>query len=263
MTHSPTGRGRARAAAVSTTLVALALGGCTFDSSTDSTESSPASSPAAVNPPSEQLSGEIITGSGPIPYPGTTFPLHDGARSVVIEFACEGGHQFWVELGDSMAQGQSPLNGTCDGLSELAWPVTGQASTTLSIVIPEGVEWSASPLFSTEEFFIDPDLEAECERASVSLSALSNAEFGFTVYEAFDEAEWASRLDGAATGFAALAAESSTSLAIPFEQLAATASSPDRVPGELLTRTQDATMQITTTCAANYTSIFMLAEFGG
>ncbi|WAB83488.1 hypothetical protein OVN20_10535 [Microcella daejeonensis] len=262
MTRSPARRDRARAAAVTVALLALTVSGCTAGTS-PSAGPSPAATPAAADPPSGQISAEPVTGTGPSPYPGNDLPLTDGARSVIIEFACEGGHEFSVELGDSMAQGQAPLSGTSDGVTDLAWPVTGRASTSLSVVIPEGVDWSATPLFSAEEFFIDPDLEAECERAIVPLSALSNAESGFTVYAAFDETEWASRLDGAATELAAMGAESRTSLADSFTQLAAIASASDRVPGELLARTQEAHNRVSATCAENQTAIYTIAEFGG
>lgn len=261
MTRSPALRDRARASAVAVTLLAITLSGCT--AGTSSADPTPAVTPVAADPPSGQLSADPITGTGPSPYPGTAFPLNDGARSVVVEFACEGGHPFSVELGDSMAQGQAPLSGTCDGLSELAWPLTGRVTSTLSIVIPEGVEWSATPLFSTAPFPTDPLIAIECEAFSTPLSAIVNAESGFTTYAAFDVAEWERRMDGAAERLDQLADLSTTVLADSFAQLAEVAADRDRIPGDLLISTDGAVSAISEACNQNQTPFSILAEFGG
>lgn len=249
--------------AVSVALVAITASGCTAATQPQPADLSPASTPAAADPPSAQLGGETVTGTGPAGWPGVAFPVADGARSVVVEFDCEGGHPFTVELGDTMMLEQAPLDGTCDGASELAWPVTDLTRSTLSVLIAEGVAWSATPFFSSEPFPTDPLIAIECEAFTIPYSAIINAEAGFTTYAAVDAAEWERRLDGAAERLVQLAELSTTVLAEPFAQLAEIAADRDRAPGELLARTQGGVSAISEVCNKNQTPFVIMAEFGG
>lgn len=263
MSPSPDARPRSSAITVCLALVAISVGGCTTADGPADAGPSAASPPAAADPPSVQRGGEPVSGTGPAGWPGVTFPVADGARSVVVGFACKGGHPFTVELGDSMMLEQAPLDGTCGGVSELAWPVTDLTGSTLNVLIPEDVAWTATPVFSPEPFPTDPLIAIECEAFTLPYSAIVNAESGYTTYEAFDSAEWERRLDGAAERLADLADRSTTELEDSFAQLAAIAAATDRVPGELLTSTQAAVMSISEVCNANQTPFVVMAEFGG
>ena len=263
MSPSPGNRTRASAIAASLALIAIAASGCTAPTEPQSAGASSAPTPVAAEPPSAQRGGEPVTGTGPTGYPGVVFPVADGARSVVVEFLCEGGHPFTVELGDTMMLEQAPLDGTCDGASDLAWPVTDLTRSTLSVLIPEGVAWSATPFFSSEPFPTDPLIAIECEAFTIPYSAIINAEAGFTTYAAVDAAEWERRLDGAVERLVQLAELSTTALAEPFAQLAEIAADRDRAPGELLMRTQGAVSAISESCNENQTPFVIMAEFGG
>jgi hypothetical protein len=126
--------------------------------------------------PSAGAAGEAaaVSGVGPTGFPGVEFPIPADARSVVIDFVCDGGDSFSVELGDSMMLGQAPLGGTCDGGGAPAWPVTEQTGSTLSVRVGEDVAWVATSEFSPEEFATDAATAADCAAAG-HIAAISQA----------------------------------------------------------------------------------------
>lgn len=218
----------------------------------------------APEPSATALTGEPVSGRGPTEsFPGVPFPIPSGARSLVLDFECTGGDSFSVELGDSMMLGQAPLTGSCDGVQELAWPVPGGTGSTLYVTIPEQVDWVASPRFSTAEFAVDAALAGECEAFSEVYSAFVNADVGYTHYDAFDAAEWATRVDEASAELGTLAEGSQTTLGDAFAQLRLIVSDPGRTVGEALTGTEDPIGRIHHSCATNHTPVITMAEFGG
>lgn len=239
--------------------LAIVLNGCA--SSVSGAEPEPASSAAA--PSATALPSEAISGLGPTGFRGADFPIPPGARSVTVEFECTGGDPFSVELGDSMMLGQAALTGVCDGTIQLAWPVTIRTGWTLSVMIPDGVEWVASPRFSTEEWSFNANITGECEAFSEVYSGFVNADSGYTHHSAFDAAEWATRVDKASVELNALAEASQTELADSFTQMHTAVTDPQRAVGTVLIGAEDPLGQIQQICNANHTPIYVLAEFGG
>ena len=236
--------------------LAIALSGCTSIKSGD-TSTPPESSATA-------LLSEAVSGLGPTEhFPGVAFPIPEGARSVVVDFDCSGGHPFSVELGDSMMLGQAVFTGVCEGTRQLAWPVTVRTGPTLLVMIPDGVEWVASPRFSTDEWVFDTDVTADCDAFSENYSAFVNADAGFTHYDAFDATEWTTRVDRAAAELNALAEASQTALADSLTQLHMVVTDSQRTVGAVLDGTSNPLGQIHQVCDANQTPIVVLAEFGG
>ena len=221
-----------------------------------------------VGPPEPAPSvsvGDPITGVGPTGFPGVGMPIPDDAASVTVTFACTGGGQFSVELGDSMMLGQAPLSGTCDGESTLSWPIVEKTGPTLSVLVAEEVQWVATPEFSTEEFVVDAELSSDCSRISEIYSALFNADTGYTQYSAFGVEEWASRVDAASAELADLANSAESSLHEAFTRMSAAVSDPNRVVGSAVTTAaaQELLGEIGETCAVNQTPVTIQAEFGG
>lgn len=209
------------------------------------------------------VDGPVITGTGPTdPYPGVEFPLREGTRSVTIDIACQGGGPFHVEVGDSMMLGQAPLRGTCDGTTSLTWPLTEKTGPTLYVWVLDGVEWTATPHFSTAEFVRDDAIAAECEAFSAAYSALLNADIGLNEYRAFDEAEWSNRVDAATAELATLVASSETTMAESFASLLAVVRSDDLAPGAVSGDSRPID-PISDTCATNHSPLILTAEFGG
>ncbi|MFC8683493.1 hypothetical protein ACFT30_18435 [Microbacterium ureisolvens] len=257
-----------RLSAVILALAGVALTGCTASqheaeaAAPDSQASAPADptpEPAAAVP-----AGDAISGVGPIPFPGMEFPIPEGARSVVVDFECAGAGYFSVELGDSMMMGQAPVSGHCDGISELAWPITELTDGTLSVAIPDGVPWVATPTFSADEFGNDGALAADCSRFAEIYSAFFNADSGYTHYSAFDATEWASRVDRAVADLSALAASSQSELRPAFGQLRGLVAGDDRTVGAIVTvGVQAAIAPISEACNKNQTPLILTGEFGG
>lgn len=237
---------------------ASSAGNATADTASPSPEPSASVSVTAA-------AGEAVSGNGPTEsFPGIAFPIPDDARSVVIDFECAGGGHFTVELGDSMMLGQAPLSGICDGPTRLAWPVTDRTGSTLGVGVAEGVDWVATPTFSSADFVYDPALTAECERFSQVYSALTNADAGLTHYQAFDEAEWTARVDQAAADLGTLATSAQSALGESFAQLQAIVSDSSRTVGfSLSADTQAPIATINAACNTNHTPVIVMAEFGG
>lgn len=240
-------------------LLAVLASGCTAP-----VEPLPIAADTSVDEsPADPAPIETVTALGPTGFPGIDFPIPSYARSLAIDFTCEGGGPFIVELGDSMMLGQSPLTGVCEGSTTLAWPVTERTGQTLSVTVADGVEWSAAFDFSEDEFATDEALAAECEQFSASLSALLNADNGLLIYAAIDEAEWSERVSQAAAELIAL--ESSTSeLGDAFDSLRALATDPAVAPGFMNgPAAAQPLRQASSVCDVNHTPVVIMGEFGG
>jgi hypothetical protein len=237
----------------------LMLAGCT----PAEPEAGPAPTPTGETMVSVSVDGPEIAGTGPTqPYPGVDFPLREGMRSVTIDFTCEGGGPFQIELGDPMTLGQATLGGTCDGTTELVWPITDETGPTLNVWVADDVEWTAIPHFSTAEFVRDEAITSECKAFSTVYSALSNADIGFTEYQAFDEAEWTRRVDAAAVELEALAKASETTMSDAFGALLTWVRGDGHTPGALL---HDTSLidPISDACNTNHSPLILMGEFGG
>jgi len=240
--------------------LALALTGCSAPAASEVPSPSPTTSQAEPT----AIAAAPVSGTGPTGFPGVDFPIPDDARSVTIDFECADG-VYTVELGDSMMLGQGPLFGTCDGVVPLSWPITERTGPTLSVGVADGVDWSATPRFSTDEFAYDSALTADCERFAGVYSALMNADSGYTHYSAFDETEWAARVDRATEELATLASTAKSDLAASFRMLESMVRDPDRAVGAAASTVafQEATGGISQACNANHTPVILSAEFGG
>jgi hypothetical protein len=87
---------------------AFALSGC---ATATGAVSSPASS-ASDETTATSTAGATVTETGATGWPGWT-SRSAGARSVSIDFTCEGAGHYVVEFGDAMAENTSPISGTC------------------------------------------------------------------------------------------------------------------------------------------------------
>lgn len=251
-------------------VLAVALAGCAnADSDAAPAPSAPASTSAASSPtptpaPTVVPDGEMVTGVGPtIGFPGVDFPLSEGAKSVIIDFTCDGGAPYVVELGDSMLLAQGTLMGTCEGTRQLAWPIVADTAPHLQVTVPETVEWSATPHFSADEFMQDAALAVECKTYSEISSAFSNADQGLMQYQAFEEDEWTTRVDGAAADLAALAASSTTGLAETYSAIHAGVTDPAREVGAITNGIIGLDEPIRTACNDNHSPVVGYGEFGG
>ncbi|MGV2902333.1 hypothetical protein ACNPM4_11680 [Microbacterium sp. AGC62] len=246
------------AAAAFAALVVM-LAGCTAaEPEADPTPTATGETMASVS-----VDGPEISGTGPTePFPGVDFPLREDMRSVTIDFTCEGGGPFRVELGDPMTLGQATLSGTCDGTTELVWPITEETGPTLNVWVTNDVAWTATPHFSTAEFVRDGAITSECDAFSEVYSALSNADIGLTEYQAFDEAEWTRRVDAATVDLETLAGASETTMSDPFTALLSWVQGDGHTPGALL---QDTSLidPISDTCNTNHSPLILIGEFGG
>lgn len=205
-----------------------------------------------------------VSGTGPTGFPGVDFPLEDGARSVSVEFACGSG-LYTIELSDSMMLGQAPYSGECAASPvTLTWPITERTTETLSIIVDEGVDWTATPTFSDANFGSDAALAADCEHFSVIYSAFTNADYGYTFYAELDADQWAARVDQASTELESLAGSARSELRESFEQLVPLVSARVDQVGEILGPELQAPISaISNACDANQTPLILQGEFGG
>ena len=258
-------RRRARVAGSLPLLLALSavvLPGCVGGASAAG-EGSPSSEPS---PSPSILESEPLSGVGQTEPTNVPFPIPDGAQSLSLTFECDGGpdDQFSVELGDSMVSEQGIMHGQCGDQQEFSWPITTSTESILLVWAPEGVSWVATPTFSTEPFVSDAALTADCGAFAEAYSALMNADQGYTLYDAFDEAEWNDRVDGAVADLADLAATGSPTIVDAVERVRANASSPDRVVGTVLTDgTLAAIGEVSDACNRNHSPLILMGEFGG
>lgn len=238
----------------------LLLTGCASGTSA----AAPEPAPTTPEPTETPLTAEPLAGEGPADDPGLDFPIPRGAKSVTIAFECDGGERFAVELGDTMMEGAANLLGVCDGVEELAWPVTNRTIPTLRVTVSDGVPWVATPTFSREPFAYDTALTEDCDRFSDVYSAFMNADQGFSLYAAFDETEWTERVDTAVGELVALSVTASPSLADALAKIHANASSSDRTVGEILSDdTRAAISDVSRACDRNQTPLILMGEFGG
>ena len=260
MTSARRAAGAAPAAMLGALIVVL-VAGCA-----SSPAGAPVPSGSDAGPSAGASAGALgpVSGSGPTGFPGHDFPIPADARSVVIDFSCEGDGMFSLELGDSMMLGQAPLGGACGESTALSWPVTDRTGPTLSVGIEEGVDWVATPAFSTEEFATDAAVAADCAAFIDVYSAFVNADTGYTSYRAFGEDEWVDRVDRAAGELGTLAATAQSSLAESFAGLHQAVVDPARTVGAVLSPAADERIaSIHRVCNANQTPLVVRSEFGG
>ena len=234
----------------------IALTGCAGQAAgaptpTISTSESPSTPPAG------------LSGTGPTGFPGVEFALEAGSRSVSVEFTCGGG-RYTAELSDSMMLGQAPLSGECaESPVTLTRPITDRTTETLSVIVDEGVDWTATPTFSDEQFGADTALAADCAQFSVIYSAFTNADYGYTFYGELDADQWAARIDEASAELEALAGSAQSELRENFEQLAPLVSARTDQVGEILAPEIQASISaISNACDANQTPLILRGEFG-
>jgi len=204
-----------------------------------------------------------VGGEGPTGFPGVAFPIPEDARSVSVEFRCDGDGAFSVELGDAMMLGQAPLTGTCGESRSLSWPIERRTPPTLAVELDAGVVWTAKPTFSTAEFLVDDALAAECAAFSTVSSALMNADVGLTQYDAFDEAAWSERVQAATAELGELAASSTTELSSALAALHGELSTSTPEPGTAAVALEPALGAIGGVCGENQSPIVLHGEFGG
>lgn len=236
----------------------FALSGCATTTGAAPSPSASASDETAAT----STAGTTVTGTGATGWPGLDFPLPAGARSVSIDFTCEGAGHYVVEFGDAMAENTSPISGTCGAPAALAWPVDAKTRPSIAVTVDDGVAWTATPLFSTAEFVRDAAVTADCAAFVDVYSALMNADQGYTQYKAFDAATWTTRVTAASSQLAALAAASTSSLKGPLTSMSQTVSTATE-PGTAQAGIADDVAQIGAACNANQTPYFIKAEFGG
>lgn len=240
-------------------LVAFTLTGCGAGAA--GVASAPETS--TPEPTATLIPGEAVSGTESTGFDGVDFPIPTSAQSVTIAFECSSGF-YMVEFGDTMALGLAALRGACDGPQELGWPVLAGSEPSLEVSVGEGVEWTATPTFSTAPFVRDDALTDDCDEFAPSYSALMNADQGFTLYDAFGADEWTTRVDGAAADIAVLAKNAHPVIADAVARVAAIASDPNRTIGAALTPDASAAIEeITQACNANQTPLILDGEFGG
>jgi len=247
-------------------IAASVIAACCLSGCASSAPGSPAAHGTPTPTPEASASIGIappVTGVGPTGFPGVDFAIPAGARSVAVSFACAGGGVYSVELGDSMMLGQAPVSGTCDGVAEHSWPITEQTGPTLSVMVSEGVEWTATPTFSTDEFPFDTALSADCAQFASAYSEFMNADTGYGIGEV-DAAEWTSRVDGAAAELEALASTSGSALADAFSEFHEIVTDPGRTVGAVVMTVGESPFdEISTACNSNQTPLVLKGEFGG
>lgn len=156
------------------------------------------------------------------------------------------------------------LQGDCDGTSELTWPTDALTAPRLTVWVPEGIDWAATPTFSTAAFVYDDQLTADCGTFADAYSALMNADQGYTLYDAFEEDEWTQRVDGAVADLTTLAEDGSPTIAEDVASLRDLASDPDRTVGEVLTEDAYTVIgAVSEACSRNQSPLILMGEFGG
>lgn len=184
----------------------------------------------------------------------TELAIPPGAQSLRVRLACTFG-QFHVATNSDAS-----AHGTCGAGEILTLPLSEAANMRLAVYVDPAATVVAEFAFSTEPVDIDAALAADCEAVGEAESHLYNASAGFRAGD-LDAAGWRDRMDeGAAvlegmTPSPILAAQVETYL-----EWATTASDPMTAEGE---RPNDAAALISALCAANHTTIAVIAEYGG
>ncbi len=195
-----------------------------------------------------------------------TVPLQvpKDAQSATVEFGCAGRGQFFsVELGDTMAHGGAPLVGLCDGVRRLTAAVDPAITPALRVLVPDGVRWVATVSFSTDTFQSNAAIAKDCADYSPLFSTLSNADVGFSHYDAIDEPTWRANVRGAADALIDIGARSETLLASLFTDFGAALNDPELVVGDSLENTNDISYLIARICDANQSPIVITGGYGG
>ncbi|MFY9712154.1 MAG: hypothetical protein WAK00_01665 [Microbacterium sp.] len=244
----------------------LALCGCS--ASPPASEESPSPTPT----PTPEVTTEIVlTRDGP-PLDGTGSHLpisvalaapEGDFRSLSLDFACTGGGEYLLELGNEASPGRTTRRGICEGTATFLFSFYPASDDRLGLIIGDGTAWNAAPQYSTAAFTPDPAIKADCEAFGPVYSAIFNADAGFSDYADIDEAEWNERVDAASDDLEALAAASESPLAESFAELVPVLRSPDRIAGDLLRSPDPLNRRISDVCAANETLPTIEAEYGG
>jgi hypothetical protein len=222
---------------------------------------------ATPGPPTEPPVLELVepapaamSGRGSAYDPALVLDIPEGSQSLRIDFHCAGPGDFSVSVGSGQAVFGGSHYATCDGASDFTWPITETFRTTMAIVADPRATWTATPTFSSAPFVPDLSVSADCDATSPVLSAFSNADLGYTVYSAFDETEWRSRIARATAELDALIASTQSSLRLPLVDLRSQLST---VAGSSLERAHDSIGAVHRVCNRNHTAIYYVAEFGG
>ncbi|MEZ3160190.1 hypothetical protein AB1K54_06515 [Microbacterium sp. BWT-B31] len=247
---------------------ALALSGCAVDDADAApapirSSSAPPETTSATPEPPMTWPGDPVSGQGAIEHTETEFAVPEGAHSLVVDFECTGGASFSAELATTSSLVRAPLRGTCEGASQLAWPIVERNRTTFRVQLPDGVAWTARPTFSSADFDFDEAVTADCEKFAAVYSELVNADTGFTFSKKIDAADWVVRVDRAAADLQALAAYAKSTLGASFSQLQTIVSDPARTTGDILTPSAGPIGDISKACSLNQTPLILTGEFGG
>jgi hypothetical protein len=185
--------------------------------------------------------------------------------SVVVSLVCAGGGNYQVWFGNSMALGSTTLTGTCDGTHELAWPITERTAMTLTVAVPAGVTWRATPTFSTAPFVDDTVLASDCKEFAAVDSEFMNADGGYRAH-AIDAAEWTARVEKATKDLQALAVASRSRIHDALTQLHALIEDAHPRIGDASFTMDSGSVPgqtISNACNANQTPLVLTGEFGG
>jgi len=240
----------------------VALAAVTSGCATTSGASPQQTATATVERPAAETTDEPVSGVGATGWPGVDFALPADARSVSMDFTCDGSGPYTVELGDSMAANLAMISGSCDAKKPLEWPIDAETVPMLVVTVEDGIAWKAVPHFSSEEFTRDAAVTAECAAFSDIYSALMNADQGYGRYQAFDAAEWSRRVETASSQLDDLAAASTSALRAPLTAMSEAVAALSE-PGTALVGTEEPAAQVRAACDANQTPFFLTAEFGG
>jgi hypothetical protein len=243
----------------------MGLAGCGHASAT---RGGPATSlpQAVVSSPTPEAVitvGETLSGVGPTDTEGEDLSIPTGARSVTVQFSCGSGW-YAVNLSNATLIADVTLNGACGERHDLVWPITNTTVPKLIVFVSDGVQWQATPTFSTAAFVYDAAVTSDCKAFAPVLGALMDADVGYTHYHAIDATEWTSEVTSAAQDLHTLTASSHSTVHDALVTLFGIISSPQRTVGAVLSDTTNAPIQqITQACNANQTPIVTTAKYGG
>jgi hypothetical protein len=224
----------------------------------------PVAATSTPTPTPTPLKDAVLSGHGSLD--GTTVDLDvpEGARSVTIDFTCEGDTGYLVDIGYSQLGELATLRGQCGKAHEMAWPLDDTMQKTLTVSLADDVAWKATAHFSTAEFAFDEKVTADCALFADVYSAFMNADSGYTNYHAFDADEWADRVAVATRTLDRLAATSRSSLHDPLTELSTVLDAGGQRVGSVLSGGIGAPItQISELCDKNQTPMILTGEFGG
>jgi hypothetical protein len=269
-------RGMSHGRAVGGVIAAVVIGalsGCTASGGTlgASGSSGATASPSATDTPVVTSVGAPLSGVGTNPLTPTDdarLAVPEGAHTVALSFSCVGTGTYTVDIPDATPDRQAGLAGACGSTATWTWTVRPTSSPSLSVVVPDGATWTATPTYSSAVLTSDSSLVAVCAEFGAAQSAVMNAIEGYSTAHAFGLEQWKSRLDAAADQFTQLAATAPANDAAELNGYAAAVSAPQRTPDALrqaffTNHLFPASTGLRDACAANQTPVQLTAEFGG